>query len=106
MTGRKRHIVVDTMGLLMRVCVHPANIQERDGAKLLLQSAAPTSWQLMWADSGYRGEPFAQWVQDNCGCRLEVVKKDPQQQGFKALRFCPNAGLWRKLLHGLGNADA
>lgn len=88
MKGRKRHILVDTMGLLMRVCVHAANIQERDGAKLLLQpaqSAAPTSWQLMWADSGYRGEPFAQWVQENCGCRLEVVKKDPEQQGFAVL---------------------
>jgi len=87
--GRKRHILVDTLGLLMRVCVHPANIQERDGAKLLLQSASQSAsqspWQLMWADSGYRGEPFARWVQENCGCRLEVVKKDPEQQGFAVL---------------------
>ena len=86
MKGRKRHILVDTLGLLMRVCVHAANIQERDGAKLLLQALPrPSSWQLMWADSGYGGEPFAQWVQDNCGCRLEVVRKDPEQQGFAVL---------------------
>ena len=85
MKGRKRHILVDTMGLLIRVCVHAADIQERDGAKLLLHSAPQSRWQLMWADSGYRGDPFAQWVQENCGCRLEVVKKDPQQQGFAVL---------------------
>jgi len=83
--GRKRHILVDTLGLLMRVCVHPADIQERDGAKLLLQASPKSPWQLMWADSGYRGEPFSQWVQENCGCRLEIVKKDPQQQGFAVL---------------------
>lgn len=35
--GRKSHILVDTLGLLVRVSVHPANIQERDGAKMLLQ---------------------------------------------------------------------
>ena len=73
------------MGLLMQVCVHPADIQERDGAKLLLQSSPQPSWQLMWADSGYRGESFAQWVQENCSCRLEVVKKDAEQQGFAVL---------------------
>jgi putative transposase len=94
--GRKRHILVDTMGLLIQICVHAADIQERDGARLLLQApaqvpaqapvrAVSTSWQLMWADSGYRGEPFAQWVQENCGCRLEIVKKDSQQQGFAIL---------------------
>ena len=37
MKGRKRHIVVDTQGLLLAVAVHPANIQDRDGAKLVLQ---------------------------------------------------------------------
>ena len=38
MKGRKRHIVVDTLGLLLAVAVHPANIQGRDGAKLVLES--------------------------------------------------------------------
>ena len=71
------------MDLLVRACVHAVNIQERDGAKLLLQAQA--SWQLMWADSGYRGEAFAQWVQENCDCRLEIVKKDPEQKGFAVL---------------------
>ena len=37
MKGRKRHIVVDTLGLLLAVAVHPANIQDRDGAKLVLE---------------------------------------------------------------------
>ena len=38
MKGRERHIVVDTLGLLLAVAVHPANIQDRDGAKLVLES--------------------------------------------------------------------
>lgn len=85
MNGRKRHILVDTLGLLVKVCVHPANIQERDGAKMLLQGPLPSPWRLMWADSGYCGASFAQWVQQHCGCRLEIVKKNPQQRGFAVL---------------------
>jgi len=86
--GRKRHILVDTLGLLVKVLVHPANIQEREGAKLLLQTqpqALPQPWQLMWVDGGYSGPDFAAWVQQHCGCRVEVVRKDPEQQGFAPL---------------------
>lgn len=86
MNGRKRHILVDTLGLLVRVVVHPANVQEREGAKLLLQpQPQPHSWQLMWVDGGYSGPDFAAWVQEHCGCRVEVVRKDPEQQGFAPL---------------------
>lgn len=70
----------------MRVLVHPANVQERDGAKLLLQpSLQPSSWQLMWADGGYSGPDFASWVRQHCDCQVEVVRKDPEQQGFAPL---------------------
>ena len=75
------------MGLLVRVLVHPANIQERDGARMLLQPQPQLqpSWQLMWVEGGYSGPDFANWVQKHCDCRVEVVRKDPEQRGFAAL---------------------
>ncbi len=39
----------------------------------------------MWVDGGYSGPDFAAWVQEQCGCHVEVVRKDPQQQGFVPL---------------------
>jgi len=99
--GRKRHILVDTNGLLLQVCVHAANIQEREGAKLLLQELLlqelllqelllqelllqdKTRWRfashrlkLIWADAGYWGHTFASWVQENCGVALEVISRN------------------------------
>ncbi len=47
MKGRKRHIVVDTQGLLLAVTVHPADIQDRDGAKLVLQRLLGRTFGLM-----------------------------------------------------------
>ncbi len=54
MTGRKRHILVDTLGMLLTVVVHPADRQDRDGAQLVLpklQGHCPRL-QLIWADAG------------------------------------------------------
>ena len=53
-TGTKRHVLVDTLGLLLCVLVHPANLQDRDGAKLLLSKAQGRfpRLQLIWADGG------------------------------------------------------
>lgn len=78
MKGRKRHILVDSDGLLLQVCVHAANIQERAGAKLLLQECRfPLQrLRLIWADAGYWGQKFATWVQENCGVVLEVVSRN------------------------------
>ena len=81
MKGRKRHILVDTNGLLLQVCVHAANIQERAGAMLLLQNKAKWRFpshrlQLIWADAGYWGKTFAAWVQENCGVAVEVVSRN------------------------------
>lgn len=55
--GRKRHIIVDTIGLLLAVVVHAASIQDRDGAKLVigkLKGKFPRL-KLIWADGGYSG---------------------------------------------------
>ena len=52
--GIKRHIMVDTLGLLLVIVVHAANIQDRDGAKLVLEKAKNRfpRLQLLWADGG------------------------------------------------------
>jgi putative transposase len=73
--GRKRHLLVDTQGLIIRAVVHPANIADRDGATLLL---APLQGQLphlrhMWADSAYSGK-IREWIQATLGCTVEIVK--------------------------------
>ena len=85
--GRKRHILVDTMGLLLMVLVHAADIQERDGAKLLLNKAKGcfTRLCLIWADAGYRGQPMMDWVRNTHGWILEIVKCDKGVKGFQVL---------------------
>jgi putative transposase len=57
-SGRKRHIAVDTLGLLLVVFVHPASWQDRDGACDVLQRLAErlTRLRLIWADGGYAGQ--------------------------------------------------
>jgi putative transposase len=58
LVGRKRHILVDTEGLLVVVNVHPANIMDRDGIKLGLYEPIRTRvprMQHLWLDSGYNG---------------------------------------------------
>jgi transposase len=74
--GRKRHILVDTMGLLLKAHVHAANITDRDGAQLLLERLAGTFPRLqhMWADMGYRGK-IIEWIKDHLGWTVEIVKQ-------------------------------
>jgi putative transposase len=85
--GRKRHILVDTMGLLLVVLVHAADIQERDGAKLLLNKIKGcfTRLCLIWADGGYNGEAMIDWVRNTHGWILEIVKRDKGVKGFQVL---------------------
>ena len=84
--GRKRHIIVDTMGLLLDVIVHPADIQDRDGAKLILEKAFNEfpSIELVWADGGYRGS-LVEWVENGFDKVLEIVKRNDDVKGFKLL---------------------
>jgi putative transposase len=67
------------------VVVHGAQIQDRDGAKLVLASvASPQAWQRIWADGGYQGE-LEDWVQQHCGVSLEIVKRCAATKGFQLL---------------------
>ena len=86
MTGRKRHIVVDTLGLLVAVVVHPADIQDRDGAKLVLAKLRDRRprLRLIWADAGYAGR-LVTWVQVQTGWRLAIVRRPRGRQRFAVL---------------------
>ena len=84
--GRKRHILVDTMGLILAVVVHSAGIQDRDGAKTVFEEIRNDlpRLQLVWADGGYAGK-LVEWVKSECGWVLEIVKQTDDVQGFKLL---------------------
>lgn len=85
--GRKRHILVDTLGNLLEVVVHAANIQDRDGAKLLMAKLSDIlllRLQKVWADGGYRGQ-LIHWFHEQLQIVLEVVSAPAQQQGFEVL---------------------
>jgi putative transposase len=78
--------LVDTLGLLLGVVVHGANVQDRDGAKLLFIQVAtwfPTI-QRVWADGGYAGK-LIEWLQRWSGWTLEIVKKLADTAGFQLL---------------------
>ena len=84
--GRKRHILVDTMGLLLMVVVHAANIQDRDGAKWVLEKAKQCfgCLRLIWADGGYAGQ-LVEWVRHTCDWVLEIVRRSDEAKGFEVL---------------------
>jgi putative transposase len=78
--------VVDTLGLLIAVVVHAANIQDRDGAKLViakLKGICPRL-ELIWADGGYAGK-LIEWVKEFGSWALEIVKRCDDVAGFKVL---------------------
>jgi len=88
-TGRKRHSLVDTLGLLMKIVVTAGNVQDRDGAKLLLEELAQQvdtikRLKLIWVDGSYRGV-LIDWVAEHFGWKLEVVEKPKDQVGFQIL---------------------
>jgi putative transposase len=74
-SGRKRHLLVDTEGLVIVAAVHEANIADRDGAKLLLTkiSEGLPRMEKVWADRGYNGN-LGEWIKERLGWALEIVK--------------------------------
>ena len=78
MKGRKRHLLVDTQGFLVQPVVHPADMTDREGGKVVLLRLQP--WQErfprlkhLWVDSAYQGK-FEAWVKATFGWSVEVVK--------------------------------
>lgn len=84
--GRKRHILVDTIGMVLVVVVHAASIQDRDGARMVLEKARGrfSRLQLIWADGGYAGL-LIEWVKTMCNWILEIVKRPEGAKGFLVL---------------------
>ena len=84
--GRKRHIPVDTLGLRLNVVVHPADIQDRDGAFHLLRRARPLfpSIEPIFADGGYAGRKMAMTVWRTGAWSLQIVKRS-DAAGFEVL---------------------
>lgn len=91
--GRKRPIVVDTLGLLLVVVVHSAGIPDGNGGKLTLQKlferikrSLYNRWcrlKLIWADGAY--EDIVDWVKRYFGWRLEIVQRSKDAKGFVVL---------------------
>lgn len=84
--GRKRHILVDTMGLLLVVVVTAASVQDRDGARLLFKQLPGSCKKLrkIWVDGGYRGE-LVDWAWQQCRLLLTPVLRPRECKGFVLL---------------------
>ncbi|MEC5414136.1 IS5 family transposase [Aurantimonas sp. C2-4-R8] len=85
--GRKRHIVVDTLGLLVGVVVHPADIQDHDGAPAVLKSILKRwPWlRHIFADGGYAGPKLRHALQKVGKFTLEIIKRSDSAKGFEVL---------------------
>jgi transposase len=85
--GRKRHLLVDTLGLLIAVAVTRASAQDRAGAAVVLKRARARGRHrlaLVWGDKAYNGD-WAHWAARELGITVEVVPQPGDQQGFQVL---------------------
>jgi putative transposase len=84
--GIKRHVIVDTLGMLLMVMVLSADIQDPAGARLLLAKVKDClpRLQKIWADGGYTGTLIG-WVKEVCHWMLEIVKRSDKAKGFEVL---------------------
>jgi len=86
--GKKRHILVDTLGLLLHAVVHPADIQDRDGGVLVLSTlfGLYPFLQKLFADGGYQGPVFQKASAKILPhLQIEIVKRSDQAKGFELL---------------------
>jgi transposase len=85
--GRKRHILTDTIGLPVGMIVHPANVQDRDGAPLLLESIRSAfPWlRHVFADAAYAGDKLRSALADMGNWTVEIIKRSDAAKGFVLL---------------------
>jgi transposase len=85
--GRKRHLLTDTIGLPVAMIVHPADVQDRDGAPDLLASVRDAfPWlRHVFADGGYAGDKLKDALADLGDWTIEIVKRSDSAQGFVLL---------------------
>jgi putative transposase len=88
--GRKRHLLVDTQGLMLKAKVHSAKIQDREGIKTLLeprQGFLPQRLSHLWMDAGYTGEgKGADWVKRTLGWTAQIVRHPPKLAPDEVMR--------------------
>ena len=101
--GRKRHIVVDTMGCLLVVCVHAANIFDGKAARQVLAQlfVLLQSVKIIWADCGYSGRELFDWAASQFHYTLKVVKRRKEKKGFHVL---PRRWVVERTLSWLGRS--
>jgi putative transposase len=87
LTGRKRHLLVDTLGLMLAIVVTPASVQDYDGAKLVFNDLGRKCCRLrtIYADSIYACNGLTSWVYDCWKRALEVVKRPKGKKGWVTL---------------------
>jgi transposase len=85
--GRKRHIVTDTLGLMVGLVVHPASVQDRDGAPAVLKAIrARWPWlRHIFADGGYAGPKLREALRGAGDWRIEIIKRSDAAKGFEVL---------------------
>lgn len=79
MKGRKRHLLVDTLGLVVKALVHPADVPDGEGGQRLLETIPDRASALprlrhLWVDTAYQGR-FKDWVEQTLGWTVEVVRR-------------------------------
>ncbi len=83
--GRKRHLLVDTLGLPIAIYVTPAGSERPAGTRKLLAGLAfrVPRLQKIWADAAYRGKDLSNWCQQQGGWTFEIVEREPGSRGFQ-----------------------
>jgi putative transposase len=82
LNGRKRHLLVDTLGLVLRATVHAANIQDRAAVPQVLEGVKDLFGRLahIWLDQGYTGTG-KRWIEEHLGWTTEIVRHAPTERG-------------------------
>lgn len=105
--GRKRHLLVDTEGLVLRATVHPANIMDRDGVKLLLSDPIQLQFPRLrhvWLDAGYNGRGKGRdWIEQTLGWSAQIVAHQRRPSKVWIFDDLPDEQIdWSKYLPPLG----
>lgn len=88
--GRKRHVMVDSLGIPLAVVVTAANVSDNQGLRLLLERVQNLGMNLerlylLYVDGGYHGSNLVRWVMDTFGLIVEIVLRPQEQKGFTPL---------------------
>jgi putative transposase len=87
-TGRKRHIIVDTMGLLLAVIVTSASVDDAEGAKLAFACVDSEGFPrlvIVWGDGKYHNYSLYEWLEEHAAYELDIVSRPKEARGFVLL---------------------